>query len=398
MRLVQSYLGPHFRKIIHTDFWLFEYAIWLHAVGRAMIAVFVPILLFRIGFPLRTVIIYYVLFNLLDVPLNFFAEKLVMRIGARKVIIFATLISITYFSILANLSGPNLIVLFALAALDALYDTSYWVAHVYLFLKSSRSEHSAGKQTGILYAIRTLAAAFGPLIGALILLFGSSRGLISASIFFFALSLIPLFRLRHTADHPRHDGMAFREFFDDPIEKRTYLTTFLLSVNAAADGLLWPLFIYTIFGTTESAAYVAIAISVGAAAFSYATGLVEEHGRLPIIVIGAILGALTWVLRLAVPSNIVYFGSVAVMGFFVLLVQIPNDSTLYARAREGASLRAAAYRNAASMTGYLTTFLLLLFLPDTFHSAFVIAACAFLAIAGLTLKHALSKKPRAVAG
>lgn len=387
MRIFHFYTSQHLHRSLHTDFWLFEYAIWLHAVGRALIAVFVPLILARSGFPFEYIILYYFVFNVLDVPFNFLMEHVVMWMGARKTVIFATLVSIAYFLLLGRLAHGNLWFLLGLAALDAVYDTSYWVAHVYLFLKSSESEAGAGRQTGILYAVRTLAAALGPLIGAMILLFGNSGWLIWASVSFFALSLIPLFRLRHTADHPRHDGMHLREFFAEPLERRNYLITFLTSIHSAAEGILWPLFIYYLFGTTASVAYVAIALSLSAAAFSYATGLIQERGRTKVMVSGAILAAGVWLLRMTGAGSAVYFGSVTAMGFFLLLVSVPLDSSLYARARQGASLRAATFRNAVSMSGYLLVFTVLLLFRHTFAPAFILAPLALLGIAATVLHY-----------
>ncbi len=391
MRLFNFYQAGHLRRSLHSDFWTFEYAVWLHAAGRAMIAVFVPVLILRLGFPLRTVIWYYFLFNLFDVPFNFAAEKLVMKIGARKTIFLATLVSITYFALLARAPFGDFRLLLLLAFLDAVYDTTYWVAHIYLFLKSSRSRN-AGPQTGILQGVRTLASALGPMLGALILLFGTSRELIGASIFFFILSLLPLARMRHTADRPRAETAGFREFFSKPVERRNYAVTALFGMQNAADAVLWPLFIYAIFRTTASVAYIAIAVSLAAAVFSYVTGFIAEHGRAPAMVLGSLLIAGIWLLRLTPAGAPWYYASVTANGFFVLLLAIPLDTSIYGRAREAASLRASTFRNAFSMFGQLLVFALLLVLPNPFQSGFVLAALAMLAAAAVIVRHSRQMK------
>jgi MFS family permease len=384
MQLFNFYHDHNLQKRIHADFWLFEFSVWLHTIARSLVSVFIPIFLFELGYGVPTIIAYYLLFNCFDVPLNFAAGRLVQKIGARKVIILATVVSIAYFALLGRIVGASLIALGLLALLDAIYDSFYWVGHIYLFLNSDHSPRHDNRGTGILYGMRTFGSMLGPILGAGLLLFTSQGFLLLVSILLFIFSIFPLMDLKHIADHPHVPRIPIREFFKHPEDRKNYLSTFLTSFHAASEVVIWPLFIFTLFGTLSSVAYIAIIVSLSKIACSYVAGTIRRTQRRSFVIVGSLSLAAVWTLRIFYPVPGLIYASVLLTGLLTLLVDVPVTVGIFEHGRGMRALSTATYRNTASMSGQLTLYLILLFATNIFEIDFAIAAVAMLLLASLS--------------
>jgi MFS family permease len=366
--------------MISSDFWLFELSIWLHVFARSLVTIFIPIFILQAGYDVTLVIVYYLVYNAVDVPLNFFARFLVRRIGARWVIALGTLFSICFFLILRILGAGDTAMLFVLAGVAAFYDAFYWVAHLYLFIESDRGHTDAGKSTGVLYAVKTAAGFIGPALGAGVVLLFSESALIWVSIIVFVLSLAPLIYVNDFSDKPKVPQRSFRDFFSNWKEKRNYLLTSLYSLHGSAEGVLWPLFIFIIFGNLGSVALVPIIISLTAILFSYITGKIAKNERDWIISLGAVLIALIWILRIFFQTTFFLYGSIFLVGFFSLFVGIPIDSNIFTRAKSVDALDASTYRNAFSMFSKFLLYSFLALIIGVFKVSFVVAAISMFAL------------------
>ena len=212
-RILLCMRGFHFyhghRSSRHfSDFWMYELSMWLHTLARSLVAIFIPILMLKSGYDIRDVVLYYLLFNIIDVPFNFVARASVRRFGARITITVATFVTIAFFWILLGVTEPTIATLIGLAALGALYDTLYWVAHFFLFIESGTATKRAAKSTGTMSAVRQAAIILGPAIGAGILIFSTQQVLLYVTIGGLALSLIPLMALTELPDKPRGSSLS----------------------------------------------------------------------------------------------------------------------------------------------------------------------------------------------
>lgn len=360
--------------MFHSDFWLFELSVWLHVFALSLVNVFIPILLLEAGYSIETVILYYVVYNAIDVPLNFLARRLVRSIGARLVIVAGTVFAVLFFLALEQVTSGGIAMLFVLASLAALYDAFYWVAHLYLFIESDKKNKDAGKSTGIIYSVRKFAGFMGPALGAGLLIFWSSEALIVASVFFFILSLVPLIKVDEFPDKPAPSRLSFKGFFSTWEERKNYALTSLFSLHSAAEGVLWPLFIFVVFGTIESVAIVPIIVSVTTIVFSYLAGRIARSERDRIIGMGAFLIALVWILRITLEGSFFLYASIFLVGFFSLFVSIPIDSNVFTRAKETDALNASTYRNTFHMFIKFIFYGILGLMVSIFEVSFIIAA------------------------
>lgn len=394
MQLFHTYHRHGIYDLLHSEFRLFEFSIWLHVFSRSMIAIFIPIILLQLGYSIGEVMIYYLVYNIFDVPLNFFAGWLTRKIGARLVIILGSLASIAFFVGLYYLTAGNWPLLIAIALFAALYDVLYWVAHIYFFMKCTKQDTNLGKDTSSLRIVKKIAGILAPAIGAIILIFFNQKILIIVSVIVLALSIWPLLKIKGVKDKPEGKAKSAREFFDSWDKLKDYIFQSLSSLHGSAEGDMWPIFIFLLFESIESVAIIPIIVSITAIVFTYFTGKVKRASRNKMIMIGSLLIALTWIIRLSFTNAIILYASVFLIGFFAILVDIPLDSNIFEKGKQSDALSASMYRNTFSMFAKMLLFAVLALLVNVFHVSFIIAAAAMFVL--MALSAVASRFPRSI--
>jgi hypothetical protein len=92
------------------------------------------------------------------------------------------------------------------------------------------------------------------------------------------------------------------------------------------------------------------------------------------IILGAALIGIIWVLRLTIDTNLFYYLSVFLIGLFHLFVSIPLDTVLFTRAKKLEPLSASTYLNTFSMVTKLVMYAILAVLVNVFQVSFILAA------------------------
>lgn len=386
MQIVHFYHRNQMHKLSnHPDFSFFELAIWLHTLALSLVSVFVPILLIKSGYTIGQVIIYYLLFNAIDVPLNFAVGGLLQKIGAKRCLILGTIAVIAFFGLLGALPPQNWILLTILALLAALYDTLFWISHIYIFIEANRDHLDTGAAVGSLEGIRKFASILGPALGAFILITSGKIQLTLVSIAIFSLSIIPLFMMRHVRDIPIDKRLSFRKFFLSIKEKSDYLSRALWGVHTEAEDTLWPLFIFLTIGTLEAVAAVPTVVSLTTIFFSLLVGKLSNKHASKMIITGCIFIAFAWVLRLIFQDVTLYYATIFIIGFFSLMIALPLDRSTTEHGLEVGSLSVAIYRNVSTMSLRVFLYAILAVLVEIFKVSFLIAAIAVFLILAITL-------------
>ena len=387
MHLAISYHRNQLYKLAqHPDLNRFEFSVWLHTVARSLISVFVPVLMLKNGYSIQNIILFYLIYTALDIPLNYTARSLVRKYGVKKVMMLGTFATIAFFLILGNLPPFNLLVVSLLALILAIYDTTYWIAHIYVFYDAQNKEHTdPGESVGGLQAIRTLGSLIGPALGALLLIYFGNTVLVFASIAVFALSLVPLFRLKHVYDIPQEEPMPIKQLLSNKILSRAFLMRAFWGVRNEVESVLWPLFIYTLYGTIESIAAIPIIASLSTIIFSAMIGKFSKNRSKIMILVGTAAVFLVWVLRLAITdSALFYYGTIFAAGIFSLFAAIPLGVLIAEKSKQAGALNTSTYLNISSMSLRGLLYVVLFFSVDVFNVSFYVAAGAVLVVFLLT--------------
>lgn len=374
MRLFEIYHLDQYERLFRKDIWKFDIAIWLHTFGRSAISVFIPIFLIQMGWTIPEVILFYLVYNIFDSPLNFVARHFILKYGARASILCATVIYILFFVCLSYLAVGNWYLLMFMALLFALYDTFFWVAMVYFFMKCEKNDENISKSLSLFNISRRFAAMVAPLIGAGVLLLFGEDVLIFVSIGIFVVSLVPLFKIHNTVDRPSNAPLPVKEFFATDNDVKAYLIQSLYSFHHVAESVIWPIFIFTVFSTIESVAAVPTIAAITTIFATYFIGSIQKRSRGTFISFGAFCISILWLLRLMIENDLFYFASVFLTGLFAVFITVPLHSYIYERGERKDALSTSMYRNWFSMTPRIFIYGVLYLLVSVFHTSFLMAA------------------------
>ncbi len=394
MQLFHVYHQNRFQKLIHSDFWLFEFSVWLHTFSRSMIAIFIPIFLLQAGYLVGEIMIYYLIFYAINVPFNLIARNLIRKIGAKKVIIIASFFSIAFFISLYNLTLNNWKLLIMIAFFAAVYDAFYWVAHLFLFMKCSNNndDDDFSKDVSVLEIVKNIAGMIAPLLGALIMIFLSKKILMIVSIVILISSIIPLFKIKKIPDIPKQKKISFLDFFKKWELIKDYLLQGFFHIHTTTESIIWPLFIFLFFSNIDSIAILSIIVSFTTIIFTFFTGKINRIKRKKMIILGSFLIAIIWMLRLFIENGFFYYISVFLVGLFSILIRIPLDSEIFEKGKKRDALNTSTYRNLSAMLFGAFFYGFLSLLINVFHVSFIASSfglfliIAISAISGLSMK------------
>ena len=205
--------------------------------AKLMIEVFIPLLLYNIGFQLNEILIFYLVqfftIFLFNIPATYIGQKITFK---KLMTISSILFSITYIYI--NYITKNIIKLIILSVLNGLYLSTYWIGrHIYgiSIIKEKETTDNVSKYM-IFGIIGSLPASY---IGAYIL---EKYGYISLSIIILILSFISLFPLFKIKINQKINKIKIKQIIKN-FPKQNYIFLFFDQLKFFTI-LLFPLYIY----------------------------------------------------------------------------------------------------------------------------------------------------------
>ena len=172
----------------------FSLYVFLSTFARNLIEVFIPIILYKYGYSLKEVILYYLFVNLFSLILSYPCFYLSNKYN-NKILSIIGIISFVILQLLLNNLQNNIIYLLLISLAFATYRRGYWISRRYYNLKIIKKDNIS-KTYSLISIINEIGLIFSSYIGSLFLDFISIDALTIISIVLFLISTIPLYLLK----------------------------------------------------------------------------------------------------------------------------------------------------------------------------------------------------------
>lgn len=179
----------------------FNLYVFLSTFSRNLIEVFIPIILYKYGYSLKEVILYYLLVNIflifLTYPCILYTKKF-----SNKNLALIGIIAFVLVQVLLTQMKYSSYYIFILSFLYALYRIGYWLSRRFYNLKVLHKK-DISKDYSLISIVNQIALIISSYVGALFLDFVSIKILTIISIILFLISLLPLYMLKF--EHEKND-------------------------------------------------------------------------------------------------------------------------------------------------------------------------------------------------
>ncbi len=169
---------------------------FISTFARSLIEIFISLYLFKNGFSLKQVLLFYFLVNISAIPLSY----LFVKIGEKTKYIFVIFIGIIAFisvqMLLRNIINTNTY-LVLIAILYSIYRRGYWVGRRFYITKIMPTDKSSGVFS-IIMVLSQIASILAGIIGAKILTDFSITNLTILSSVLLFISIIPLATIKYS--------------------------------------------------------------------------------------------------------------------------------------------------------------------------------------------------------
>ena len=355
----------------HSDFASLVLGGTLRHVAMTLLSIFSPIFIYNITSSLSLTLGFYILMLVFKMASLLWAENLSQRFGFKGVIRLSG-IPFALFIVSLILSGQNPLFLVPAALFWGFDSGLFWWGYHGYFIKSARDHF--GLKLGEADMVQTIAAVATPVLGAFVAAFFGFNALFALAFVFLILSLLVLGKKNDKHQKTdvsikdtlslvlKHKAVSFA-YFGGGGELHLYL-------------VVWPLFVFFVFGSVLDLGIIVSAAALLSAAFSIFIGkMVDRRGEKWAIKLGAPLMAFSWGARLVVSLPVFIFAD-SIRHFSQKLVGVPLTELSYKKAVESSTGTAMLFREIGLVFGAITALTIVIMfisLNLSLSTAFIVA-------------------------
>ncbi|MGN1338131.1 MAG: hypothetical protein ACI4WW_06630 [Candidatus Coprovivens sp.] len=253
----------------------FNLYVFLSTFSRGLIEVFIGTILYKNGFNLKQVILYYLLVNIISLLLTKPFITLSKKTSNRVLAIIG-IISFILLQIVLNIIKPKILYLLLVSFLFATYRRGYWMSRRFYNLKTIQKKNISTSYT-LISIVNQIAVVISSYIGALLLDFISIKILTIISISLFIISILPLYKLKFTHEYNNEKLDLFKT-----MKQIGFGNIYLFSSYELLNVIkfLFPLYIFIyVKNTYQIIGLLALIQSIATILFSYIYGRIINKDK-----------------------------------------------------------------------------------------------------------------------
>ena len=344
----------------------------------AMVAIFEPIYLYRIGFSIERILYFYLAVYALYLAFIPLGAKFARRFGYEKgMLLGSPFLAVFYIALFLIPRSPWFMV--AAIAAFVVQKTFYWPGYLADFARFGR-ESERGREVSNFLVIVMIVSILGPFAGGFLLSQWGFAVLFAAATVLIIASNLPLLATpERFTPVPFSYFHSFRRLFYP--ENRRNFFGFLGFGEELIAMVVWPVFIYTIVSDfLELGSIMALATLVTTVVLFFVGRMVDgDHNeRRSILKVGSVFGAGVWLMRILVRTALGVFVTDALGRTTKNVVVVPMMAETYDHANETSIMKTVIFFEMSLVVGKILAIAIslgvLYVFPGSFGALFVIAA------------------------
>lgn len=277
----------------------FHLYVFLSTFARSIIEVFIPLLLYKFGYSLHEVIVYFTIYNLIELAICYPITKMAIKVN-NKMVAAVGFVCFILSQIVLNNMVKSIWYLVILACLYAFYRTCYWLSRRYYNMRTISKEHVSISYSvvAILNQIAVLIAGY---VGAIFLDLDLTKFVTISAIIIYILSFIPLCLIKEKNDE---DNNKVKIDIKNTLKSIGFRKIYLFGTYELINVLkfLFTLYIYIyVKETFKTVGFLNLVtnLSIMIFAYTFAKKIDKEDNKLSLIII---LVVITLIFKLNITS------------------------------------------------------------------------------------------------
>ncbi|HLC99388.1 MAG TPA: MFS transporter [Patescibacteria group bacterium] len=358
LSFISSFFARHLRrevKELYISVTILDFAV-------AMVAIFEPIYLWKIGFSLPQILLFYAgVYGLyfFILPLG---AKIAQGYGFEHSILYSSPFLILYYLSLFAIPFSPWFVGVSIVAF-AIQKTLYWPGYHADFAVYSE-DGERGREVSNLALMASIAAIAGPLVGGLLVYFFGFVTLFMIASVAILVSNVPLFSTREEFTPKTFSYTKAYKNLADPKNRRPFFA-YLGYGEELIVMVVWPIFLFTVVKSELSVGSLAgFAAFVMTIVVLYVGKLTDSRNKQSILKIGTIISLVSWVTRFFSHTPLGVFFAETITRIGRNITQVPLLTLTYDQARRETVMDRVIFFEMTLIVGKLLAMgiLLLLFL------------------------------------
>ena len=339
----------------------------IRSFAFALIAVFIPAYLLKLGYPLNAVFSFYLYVAISYIIFVFLVIKIYTKIGLKHAMFISMPIFVVYFLLLYSLETYNWS-LILVASVSSLATALYWSAFHIDFIRSSDRKHR-GEELGMMNVFSYIAIIFAPLIGGLIISFLGFKVLFGFAALLLLIAPIPLF---FTKDVYLPIKFSFRHVFHKESLKN-FSVFFVEGIISYSETVIWAIFIFLILKSFLSLGLLTTLLVLFTTFMTFILGrLSDVVNKRSIMKIGVFSSSVIWFLKTMASSFLHFTILNSLFGIAFTFISLPYMALFYNKAAKQHPAEFVIFRE-LSLTLGRVMILLFVILSGSFIGSFIIA-------------------------